>query len=122
MGYTVIDATAVEPRDGLSGDHYYLDDAVDLDRLSIQLVEADPGESFAPYHSHRESEEVFYVLDGHLHVETPDEEYVVAAGEWFAVEPGHPLRPFNPADAEDTVRALLLNAKRDDFDPYEPDR
>lgn len=122
MGYNVIDSKSIDPRDGLSGDHYYLDDAVDLQRLSVQLVEADPGESFAPYHSHRESEEVFYVLDGRLHVETPEEEYLVAAGEWFAVEPNNPLRPFNPEDARGPVRALLINAKLDDFDPYDPDR
>ena len=120
MGYHVIDPASVDPREGLPGSHRYLDDAVDLAGLSVQLVEAQPGESFAPYHAHEESDEVFYVLGGELHVETPEGDHVVGAGEWFAVEPGNPLHPFNPEDADGTVRALLVNARADDFQPYDP--
>jgi uncharacterized cupin superfamily protein len=117
MGYHVVDPTTVAPRDGLPGTHRYLDDAVELSRLSVQLVEADPGDEFAPYHAHDEGDEVFYVLDGSMHVETPDGDFLVEAGNWFAVEPGNPIRPYNPATATAPVRALLVNPRADDFRP-----
>lgn len=121
MSYHVVDPATVESREGLPGTHRYLDDVVELTRLSVQLVEAAPGDDFAPYHAHDEGDEVFYVLEGTLHVETPEGEFRVGAGEWFAVEPGHPLRPYNPATAEAPVRALLVNPRADDFRPFDPE-
>lgn len=120
MGYHVTDLDAVEPRPGLPGEHHYLEDVVDLANLSLQVVTAEPGEDFAPYHEHGTAEEVFYVLSGTLVVETPDGDHEVEEGEAFVAEPGSPLHPHNPADASGTVRAVLVNAPVvDDFEPYE---
>ena len=120
MAYHVVDPETIDPREGLPGAHRYLDDAVDLTSVSMQVVTAEPGEDFAPYHSHESGDEVFYVLEGTLHVETPEGVHTAGAGEWFAVQPGNPLRPFNPETADAPVRALLVNAKIDDFRPYDP--
>lgn len=121
MGYHVVEPESIEPREGLPGTHHYLEDAVELAELSVQLVDAAPGEEFAPYHYHETSDEVFYVLEGTLHVETPEGEHTVDAGEWFAVEPGNPLHPYNPDSAGEHTRAMLVNAKFDDFTMYDPD-
>jgi len=121
MAYHTVDLDAVDVREGLPGEHRYLEDAVDLSNLSLQVVEAAPGEDFAPYHSHGTAEEVFYVLAGTLVVETPEGDHEVEAGEAFLAEPGSPLHPHNPADADGPVRALLVNAPvTDDFQPFDP--
>lgn len=120
MGYHVADLESIEPRPGLPGEHHYLEDAVDLENLSLQVVTAEPGEDFAPYHEHATAEEVFYVLEGALSVETPEDVFEVGPGEAFVAEPGSPLHPHNPADAPGAVRALLVNAPVvDDFERYD---
>lgn len=122
MGYHVAELESIEPREGLPGEHHYLEDAVELRNLSLQVVVAEPGEDFAPYHEHGTAEEVFYVIDGTLSVETPDETYQVGPGEAFVAEPESPLHPHNPADAPGPVRALLVNAPVvDDFEFFEPE-
>lgn len=122
MAYHVVETDGIEPRSGIPGIHRYVDDVVDLEYLSVQFVEVEPGMGFVPYHSHDEQEELFYVLDGPLHVETPEDVFVIESGDFFIAEPGSPLRPHNPSDAGGSVRALLVNAPNvDDFRPYEPE-
>jgi mannose-6-phosphate isomerase-like protein (cupin superfamily) len=75
------------------------------------------------YHSHDEQEEAFFVLAGTLHVETPDEEYVVPAGSLFAVDPGSPQRAYNPAEADAAVELIAVGAPAvsGDVHAYDPD-
>lgn len=122
MGYHTARFESIEPRTNIPGSHHYLNDAVDLDHLTVQLVVAEPGEDFAPYHRHGVEEEVFVVIDGTLVVETPDGTFDVDEGEAFVAEPESPLHPHNPADADAPVRALLVNAPvSDDFELFDPD-
>jgi len=121
MGYHTVDLESIEPRDGIPGRHHYVNDAVDLDHLTVQLVHAEPGEDFAPHHQHGVEEEVFVVISGTLVVETPEETYEVPEGEAFVAEPRSPLHPHNPAAADGPVRAILVNAPvSDDFERLDP--
>lgn len=64
---------------------------------------------------------MFYVLQGTLHVETPDEEYVVETDQALFVDRGSPQRAFNPTDANTTTRVLAIGAPSvDDDRTYEP--
>ncbi|MFC7175750.1 cupin domain-containing protein [Halosegnis marinus] len=70
-----------------------VDEAVGATEFGFNVVTADPGEKVPwGYHSHPDHEELFYVLDGSLLVETPEREYEVAAGEAFFVPRGKPQR------------------------------
>ena len=93
-----------------------------LERLGLRTYTAAPGEQIpVMYHYHERQEEAFYVLDGELHVETPEGEYTARRGEIFVAETGHPHRAFNPADADGSVRVPAIGAPTDDpghrYDP-----
>ncbi|MGM0592252.1 MAG: cupin domain-containing protein [Halobacteriota archaeon] len=96
--------------------------------VGMRLYDADPGEQLPNrYHYHAEQEEIFYVVAGELHVETPEHEYVVSEGQVFVVEPGSPHRGFVPASAENGVRVLSIGAPsygvmgRNDGHAYDPE-
>lgn len=74
-----------------------VDEAVGATAFGFNVYVADPGE-IVPwgYHRHPEHEELFYVLEGELAVETPDGEFAVDAGEAF----------FVPRDAPNEARAV----------------
>jgi uncharacterized cupin superfamily protein len=98
-----------------------ISDAAGLGVLGLRVYRADPGEMLPlAYHYHDEQEEAFYVVAGTLHVETPEGEFAVDAGEVFAVEPGNPHRAFNPGDADETVEVVAVGAPSvDDVHAYE---
>ena len=127
MGYHLVDPADLEQWDDRPVDVRSISTAAGLDYqaspLGLRVYEAAPGEQFGlSYHYHDEQVEVFYVLAGRLHVETPDEEYVVEEDQAFVVEPDSPQRAYNPADADEPVRALAMGAPSvDDAHPYEPD-
>ena len=121
MSYHVVEPESIEPRDGIPGAHRYLNDAVDLEEMAIQVIEAEPGEDVAPFHYHAESDEVFYVLEGTLTAEVPDDEFTVEAGNWFFINSENPLHVFNAADATEPLRALLINLDVDDFTLWSAD-
>jgi len=127
MGYHHIDPADLEQWDDRPVDVRSLSTAAGLDyqdsALGMRVYEAEPGEMFGlAYHYHDEQVEAFYVLDGTLHVETPDGEFVVEEDEAFFVDPGSPQRAYNPADADGRVRALAVGAPSvDDAHPYEPE-
>lgn len=122
MAYHLVDSTDIAPEEGIPGDHRYLDSIVDLQNFSMQVIEAQAGEDFAPYHTHSVQEEVFFVIEGNLHVTTPGDSYVVGPGHFFVAEPENPLHPHNPEDADSAVRAVLVNAPHaDDFEMYDAD-
>lgn len=67
-----------------------VDEAVGATEFGFNVFRADPGEQLPwGYHRHPEHEELFYVVAGEIVVETPEQEYAVAAGEAFFVPPGH---------------------------------
>lgn len=124
MGYHVIDPSSVEATPDRPCLQRAVGDAAGLENVALNVYEVEPGEQIPlAYHYHDEQEEVFYVLDGELRVETPDEEYAVPEDNLFVVEPDSPQRAFNPEDAAETVRTLVLGVPTvDDVHAYDPDR
>ncbi|MFC6717761.1 cupin domain-containing protein [Natrialbaceae archaeon GCM10025810] len=122
MGYHVVDPEDVSPLEDRPVDARSISDHVGLENVGLRVYRAEPGQQLPlAYHFHDEQEEAFYVLSGTLHVETPDEEFVVEAGCAFVAEPKSPHRAFNPDDATDSVEVLALGAPSvADAQPYEP--
>jgi len=126
MGYHVVDPDALDQWDDRDVDVRSINAAAGLDYedapLGLRTYEAAPGQQLPlVYHYHDEQVEAFYVLEGELHVETPDGEFVVGADEAFVVEPGSPHRAHNPADAGESVRVLAVGGPSvDDAHAYEP--
>jgi mannose-6-phosphate isomerase-like protein (cupin superfamily) len=93
MGYQVIDVGALDATPDRPSTQRSVSDAAGLSNVSVNRYEAAPGEQLPlAYHVHDEQEEVFYVLDGRMHVETPGGEFVVDADSSFVVDPGSPSR------------------------------
>jgi uncharacterized cupin superfamily protein len=99
-----------------------ISDACDLSNLAAHLYEVGPGEAIPlAYHVHDDQEELFYVTEGELHVETPDETYAVGAGEAFVVEPESPQFAAVPEDGEPTTALVVGAPPVDDVHAYDPD-
>ncbi|WP_122091010.1 cupin domain-containing protein [Halalkalicoccus subterraneus] len=126
MGYHLVDAGNLNQWDDRPTDVRSLSVAAGYDyqdsKLGLRVYALAPGEqSGLKYHSHSEQVEAFYVLDGTLHVETPDEEYVVEADQALFVDPGSPQRAFNPESADGSVRVLAIGAPSvDDAQGHDP--
>ncbi|WP_306059863.1 cupin domain-containing protein [Natronococcus wangiae] len=126
MGYHLIDPDDLEQWDDRPTDVRSLSVAAGYDyqdsKLGLRVYELLPGEqSGLRYHYHDDQVEAFYVLEGTLHVETPDDEYVVETDHALFVDPGSPQRAFNPDHAETTVRILAIGAPSvDDAHAYDP--
>lgn len=88
-----------------------VDEAVGATTFGFNVYEVAPGEEVPwGYHYHPEHEELFYVLEGTLHVKTPDGEYEVGADEAFFVPAGAP----NFAYADDErVRFVAVGAPKE---------
>ncbi|WP_132059257.1 cupin domain-containing protein [Halorussus amylolyticus] len=123
MGYHVIDPASVEPTPDRPCVQRAVGEEAGLGNVALNLYEVEPGEQIPlAYHYHDDQEEVFYVLDGELRVETPDEEYAVPENHLLVVDPDSPQRAFNPEDASASVRTLALGAPPvDDVHAYDPD-
>ncbi|GAD51276.1 hypothetical protein MBEHAL_0036 [Halarchaeum acidiphilum MH1-52-1] len=123
MGYHTIDPDELDPTPERPCDQRSITDAAGLDNFALNVYTARPGESIPlAYHVHEEQEEAFYVLSGDLHVETPEGEFVVGAGEAFVAEPRSPHFASVPEDADEPVRAVAVGAPNvDDVSPYEAD-
>jgi mannose-6-phosphate isomerase-like protein (cupin superfamily) len=126
MGYHLIDPDDLDQWDDRPTDVRSLSVAAGYDyqnsKLGLRVYELAPGEqSGLSYHTHDEQVEAFYVLDGTLHVETPDETYVVKSDHVLFIDPGSPQRAFNPETAETDTRILAIGAPSvDDAHPYDP--
>jgi quercetin dioxygenase-like cupin family protein len=90
-----------------------VDEAVGATAFGFNVYEADPGE-LVPwgYHRHPDHEELFYVLEGTLVVETPDRTYRLGAGEALFVPPDHRNRAV--AGDDGPVRLVAVGAPKDD--------
>ncbi|MFW5974459.1 MAG: cupin domain-containing protein, partial [Natrialbaceae archaeon] len=61
-------------------------------------------------HYHDDQEEVFYVVDGTLSVETPDRVYTVEAGQFFVAKPDSPHRAHVAEDADGPAEVVGMGA------------
>ena len=126
MGYHLVDPDDLDQWDDRPTDVRSLSAAAGYDyqdsKLGLRVYELSPGEqSGLRYHYHDEQVEAFYGLEGTLHVETPDEEYVVESDQVLFVDPGSPQRAYNPDHADAAVRVLAIGAPSvDDANVYEP--
>ncbi|MUV90511.1 cupin domain-containing protein [Halapricum sp. CBA1109] len=123
MGYHVTDPDALAPADDYPCDRRSITGATGLAALHLARYRMAPGEDLArAYHYHELREEAFYVLEGPLHVETPEGTYTVETDSVFVAEPDSPHRPHNPADADGPVTVLGVGAPRSDPAlPYDPE-
>lgn len=121
MGYHHIDPDEIEPTPDRPSVQRAIGDAVGFENVAVNRYEAEPGEAVPlAYHVHDEQEELFYVLSGRLHVETPDGSHEVGPDEVFAVEPESPQYASAAENASETTRVLVVGAPRvDDVHPYE---
>lgn len=122
-GYTVVDPESLPATPDYPCDRRSIDETAGLNLLAVADYEIAPGEQLPrTYHYHEQREEVFFVRSGTLAVETPGREYEVSAGQWFAVQPGNPHRPYNPASADEAVCVLGIGAPASDMArPYADD-
>ena len=119
MGYQVLDPSTLDTDGGHPCTRRSITEAAGLSNLAVAVYELAPGEPLATdYHYHEQREEAFYVLDGELHVETPERDYAVRPGEVFVVEPDSPFRPYNPAEADGSVTVVGIGAPL--YDPGRP--
>lgn len=127
MTYHIIDPEEIEPMDDRPAEVLPIGEAAGLnrreDKMGLRLYRAEPGQQLPlVYHYHDEQVEAFYVIEGRLHVETPEEEYIVDTDQTFIVEPGNPHRAFVPEDAATAAHVLAIGApSTDDAHAYEPE-
>ena len=122
MGYHVIDPDEIEPTPDRPSEMRYISEAAGMEEMGLRLYRVAPGEEIpiSGMHYHDQQEEVFYVVEGELRVETPDREYAVDRGELFVAEPGNPHRAFNHGDADGRAVVLAAGAPPvDDGHAYE---
>lgn len=126
MGYHKVDPDDLDQWDDRPTDVRSLSVAAGYDYqdspIGMRVYNLAPGDqSGLRYHYHDEQVEVFYVLEGTLHVETPDGEIVVEQDQVLFVDPGSPQRAYNPADADTETRFLAIGApSADDAHTYDP--
>ncbi len=123
MGYHLVDPGEIEPLPDRPSETRDVSDAAGMETIGMRLYRVEPGEDIplTGLHYHDRQEEAFYVLEGRLHVETPDREYTVEQGEIFVAEPESPHRAFNDAGATDDVTVLAVGAPSvSDGHPYDP--
>jgi len=123
MGYRVVDADEVEPEPDRPCTLRRLSAPAGLDGMAVNRFTAEPGEQLPlAYHYHDKQEEVFYVLTGTLHVETPEGTLKAEADDVVAVDPDSPQRAYNPEDATGTVDVVAIGAPpaSDDVHAHEP--
>jgi len=127
MGYHVVDPSTLDPFPDREAEPRSISQAAGLPKrgakLGLRTYTAAPGEQLpAMYHYHDEQVEAFFVVEGTLHVETPDGEFTVPEEQVFLVEPGNPHRAFNPSDAGSRVRVLAIGAPSvEDHHAYDPE-
>ena len=125
MTYHVVDPADLEAEPNRPSKMRYISEAADMENLGLRVYDVAPGEDvpLSGLHYHDRQEEVFYVAEGELAVETPDRVYHVDDGQFFIAEPESPHRAHNPEDADASVRALAIGAPTvDDAYAYEAEK
>lgn len=125
MGYRVVDPEREPDSDDRPADLRRLTAAAGLSNVAVNRYRATPGQQIPlAYHSHDEQEEAFFVVEGVMHVETPEQTYEVPTGSLFAAAPDSPHRAYNPADADGPLTVLAIGAPQTEGDAhaYDPER
>ncbi|HEX5314406.1 MAG TPA: cupin domain-containing protein [Gammaproteobacteria bacterium] len=79
-------------------------------RLGYNLTVVAPGKRNCPFHSHREEEEMFFVLQGAGELRYGDERYPLKGGDVIACPPGGPETAHQIINTGDTeLRYLALS-------------
>jgi len=112
MGYHVVDPDDIEPTPDRPSETRYISEALDMENLGLRVYRVEPGEEIplSGLHYHDEQEEVFHVVAGELHVETPGTTHRVDAGQFFVAEPESPHRAYNDSDAAGTAEVVGIGA------------
>lgn len=112
MGYHVIDPDDLEPEPERPSEMRYVSEAAGMDRMGLRQYRVQPGEEIplSGLHYHERQEEAFYVVEGRLSVETPEEVSVVEAGQFFVAEPESAHRAFNDAERERAAVVIGMGA------------
>ncbi len=123
MGYHHVDPSTIDPTPDRPSVQRAIGETLGLENLAVNRYEVAPGEEIPlAYHYHDHQEELFYVLAGRLHVDTPEGTYEVAADEVFVVEPDSPQFAYNPESADTDVEVLAVGAPAvDDVHAYDPE-
>lgn len=123
MDYHVIDVADLPVTPDRPSDRRSISDAAGLENLGLHEFHVAPGEMIPlAMHYHDEQEEVLYVVEGTISVETPADQYVVPAGDAFVAEPESAHRAYVPEDADGEARVLAIGApKVDDVHAYDPE-
>lgn len=89
-----------------------VDEAVGATEFGFNVYVAEPGEPLPwGYHRHPDHEELFYVIEGALAVETADGELTVEAGAALFVAPDSPNKA--RAVGESPARVIAVGAPKD---------
>jgi len=82
MGYHVVDPAELDPEPDRPSEMKYVSEAAGMDNLGLRTYRVEPGEEIplSGLHYHDEQEEVFYVIEGTLSVETLEDLYSVEGG------------------------------------------
>ncbi len=123
MGYHLVDPNTLPETGDFPCDRRSLSETAGLTTLAAAVYVVDPGERLARhYHVHDQREELFYVVSGTLHVQTPDRTFEVEPDRLFVVEPGNPILPHVPDTASESARVLGVGAPQYDAGrPYDPE-
>ncbi len=122
MGYHVIDPDELPVEPDRPCEMHSVSEAAGMDTMGLRTYRVEPGEEIplSGMHYHDEQEEVFYVVDGTLAVETPDETYQVPRGRFFIAEPDSPHRAHVPENATKPAAVVAIGAPPvDDAHSYE---
>lgn len=111
MSYRLVDVDDLQSAPNPTTAKQEIDEALGVDAFGFNRYVVAPGERVPwGYHSHPRHEEVFYVLEGVLTVDTPEGSLRVEAGEALYVPPDHLNRAHNAGD--DVVELLAVGAPK----------
>lgn len=112
MAYHVVTPEEIEPTPDRPSRTHDIRVALGLENLGLRVYHVEPGEDipWSGLHYHDTQEEAFLVVDGNIHVETPEKEFRVDEGQLFVVEPGNPHRAYNPDSAAEAAEVLGVGA------------
>lgn len=81
---------------------------LDIEAYNLNVVVLEPGERMAQtaFHAHPEQQELYYVIDGRVRVETAEESVTAAMDDVVRFDPGEPHLLHNPFDASCKIVAI----------------
>lgn len=122
IGYHVVDPADLKTEPNRPSEMRYISKSTDMKNMGLRVYDVAPGKDIplSGLHFHDEQDEVLYVVDGELSVETPEEVYSVGKGQFFIAEPKSPHRAYNDSAANTSVRVVGIGAPAvDDGHAYE---